>query len=85
MEILELKFAGVPLYTWCVVIGVPWLIYRIYVATRIEFLDWQERRAKKREYERMKPLREEQARERERSLSEFRDAIQHELDRSKAD
>jgi hypothetical protein len=62
MEILDLKFAGVPLYTWLLVFGVGWFVYRIYVTTRIEFLDWQERRARKKEYEAMKPLRDEQDR-----------------------
>jgi hypothetical protein len=51
MEILDLKFAGVPLHTWFMVFGVCWFVHRIYVATRIEILDWQQRRAEKREYE----------------------------------
>jgi hypothetical protein len=56
MEILDLKFAGVPLYIWVPVFGVCWFVYRFYAATRIEFLDWQERGARKKEYEAMKPL-----------------------------
>ena len=56
VEILDLKFAGVPLYIWVPVFGVCWFVYRFYAATRIEFLDWQERGARKKEYEAMKPL-----------------------------
>jgi hypothetical protein len=79
MEILELKFAGIPLYTWLLVFGVSWFVYRFCVITRIEFLDWQERRAKKKEYEAMKPLRDEQDRLHLKIAEEMRDVIQHEL------
>jgi hypothetical protein len=79
MEILELKFASLPLYTWLLVFGVSWFVYRFYVITRIEFLDWQERRAKKKEYEAMKPLRDEQDRLHLKIAEEMRDVIQHEL------
>jgi hypothetical protein len=70
MEILDLKFAGVPLCAWFPVFGVCWFVQRFYVATRIEFLDWQERGARKKEYEAMKPLRDEQDRLR-RKLAQY--------------
>jgi hypothetical protein len=79
MEMLELKFAGIPLYTWLLVFGVSWFVYRFYVVSRIEFSDWQERRAKKKEYEAMKPLRDEQDRLHLKIAEEMRDVIQHEL------
>ena len=79
MEILELKFAGIPLYTWLLVFGVSWFVYRFYVISRIEFSDWQERRARKKEYEVMKPLQDEQDRLHQKLAEEMRDVIQHEL------
>jgi len=50
------------------------------VVTRVEFLDWQERRARKKEYEAMKPLQDEQDRLGLKLAEEMRDVIQHELD-----
>ena len=50
------------------------------MVTRVEFLDWQERRARKKEYEAMKPLRDEQDRLGLKLAEEMRDVIQHELD-----
>jgi len=79
MDILALKFASVPLY-WLLVFGVSWFVYRFCVVTRVEFLDWQERRARKKEYEAMKPLRDEQDRLGLKLAEEMRDVIQHELD-----
>src|SRR5262249_4793717 len=31
-EILDLKLAGITWWTWCAVIGITWLLYRMYLA-----------------------------------------------------
>jgi hypothetical protein len=44
MEILDLKFAGVSLWTWCAVIGIPWLLYRMYSTGRQMWYEAKERK-----------------------------------------
>jgi hypothetical protein len=46
MEILDLKFAGIPVSTWLILLWGLWLCK----VTHKEYLDWKERRAWKKEY-----------------------------------
>jgi hypothetical protein len=40
MEILDLKLAGITLWTWCAIIGLAWFLYRMY-------LIWHEAKARR--------------------------------------
>jgi hypothetical protein len=86
MEILDLKFAGTPLWVWFGIAAAWWFGRRIHAAIRFEIEDRQRRRAEKREYEAKAPLREEQERrhaEVRAKAAEMAETLKRELDRAK--
>jgi hypothetical protein len=58
MEILDLKFAGIPVSTWLLFLVAFWFCKFAHK----EFLDWKERRAWKKQYNAKKKIWDEQHR-----------------------
>ena len=81
MEILDLKFAGVPISIWFLGFCFIWFCKYTYTFIRNEISERQERKAKQREYEAMKPLWEKRDREVRKAADELAERVAAEMKR----